>query len=49
MPESRYWLILLAPVENYIRAILYGVMDVAQSETTLWEQRPMDAPRMARA
>jgi len=41
MTETRFWLIRHALVEENARAILYGVMDVALCETTLFEQEPM--------
>ncbi|HUN39028.1 MAG TPA: histidine phosphatase family protein [Acetobacteraceae bacterium] len=43
MPETRFWLIRHALVDENARAILYGVMDVALCETTLLEQGPMYA------
>lgn len=41
MTETRFWLIRHALVDENARAILYGVMDVALCETTLFEQGPM--------
>src|SRR6202012_1231254 len=41
MPETRFWLIRHAIVDENARAILYGVMDVALCETSLLEQAPM--------
>jgi broad specificity phosphatase PhoE len=40
-PETRFWLIRHALVEENARFIMYGVMDVALCETTLLEQAPM--------
>jgi alpha-ribazole phosphatase len=41
MPETRFWLIRHAIVDENARAMLYGVMDVPLCETSLLEQAPM--------
>ncbi len=41
MPQTSFWLIRHALVEENARAMLYGVMDVPLCETTLLEQAPM--------
>ncbi|HTI81246.1 MAG TPA: histidine phosphatase family protein [Acetobacteraceae bacterium] len=41
MPETHFWLIRHAIVDENARAMLYGVMDVPLCETSLLEQAPM--------
>lgn len=41
MPETRFWLIRHAIVDENARAMLYGIMDVPLCETSLLEQAPM--------
>jgi broad specificity phosphatase PhoE len=43
MPETRFWMIRHALVEENARAMLYGVMDVELCPHTLIEQAPMYA------